>query len=457
MVGLLHRSGVARVCGDVFPALARRHGVPGAQLAVHQDGRTVAVEIGVLEHGSGRPVTAGSAFPVGSISKWVTATVAMALVADGDLELDAPVGECLPGLPEPAARVTLGQLLSHTAGWASDPAGADPAGASLRRYVLDHCRPPNVVAEPGTAFSYSNLGYALVGVLIETVSGMTWREATESVVLRPLGIQPGFVATTGAPASPRPAAVGHSVNRLVGRTRPVAEVLAPADVVAGGLALSAEDLVTLGLLHVGPGRPAVLPAADAGRMRRAAPGAVPFGLADGWGLGLATFGSGPAWVGHDGNGTGTSSYVRIDPADGVVVALTTNSNTGAGLWVELCAELAAAGVPVPPPRTWDAVAGSAAPPPAGAGTYRNGDMEYVLAVAEDGRLHLSASGDEPTPVGCGPDLTFALRDPATGRHVLGGRFVRDPATGEIDALQIGGRLARRQDRVRQPVGGRRPA
>src|SRR5215831_6819842 len=73
--------------------LAQRYKVPGAQLAIHRGGRTVSVEVGELEHGTGCAVSRDAAFPIGSITKSFTATLAMVLAADGDLELDAPLAD----------------------------------------------------------------------------------------------------------------------------------------------------------------------------------------------------------------------------------------------------------------------------------------------------------------------------------------------------------------------------
>jgi CubicO group peptidase (beta-lactamase class C family) len=445
VVRLLHRC-APETLADLLSTLARKHHVPGAQLAVRQGGELTSVAAGEPAYGRGGRVTRDTAFPLGSVTKYVTATTALVLAADGDLELDEPLEESLPDLPPPVAEVTLGQLLSHTGGLAAGPDSADVATSSTRRYVADHCRRHNVVVPPGTAFSYSNLGYVVVGHLIETITGMSWREAVESVVLRPLGIEPGFVPMPGAPAPSRPMAAGHSVNRAVGRVRPVAQSIAPAEAPTGALALSAADLAALATPHLGDGRPDLLPTGYAERMRTPVPGAAPFGLADGWGLGLALFRSADTtWVGHDGNAHGTACYLRIDPESGTAVALTSNANSGAELWPELLAGLAAEGVPVPAPAPVPPAAPAAAAPPDAAGTYRNGDMEYVV-VAAGGELLLSVDGDDLTPLTCGPDLGFALRDPATGRQVLGGRFVRDPDTGRVAAVQLGGRLAARPDR-----------
>src|SRR3984885_1239850 len=98
----------------VFAALAHKHQVPGAQFAIYHDGLTVAHEIGELEFGTGLRVTRDAVFPVGSITKFFTATVAMILVADGDVDLDAPVRDYVPEMGDLGTMISLRQLLSHT-------------------------------------------------------------------------------------------------------------------------------------------------------------------------------------------------------------------------------------------------------------------------------------------------------------------------------------------------------
>ncbi|MGH3777953.1 MAG: serine hydrolase domain-containing protein [Pseudonocardiaceae bacterium] len=426
-------------------ALVDTHQVPGAQLAVHRGGVTVAVEIGERKHRAGIPVTRDTAFPTGSISKAWTATLAMILVADGDIELDAPLDEHLPELDDVSGQLTLRQLLSHTSGFASSPDAPEVSALSLRRYVREYCRRQDLILSPGTGFSYSSRNYALVGHLIETITGMSWWEATESILLRPLGVEPAAVMGSIWAPSERPVATGHSVNSTLGRTRPVEQSLVPAEAPAGALALSAVDLVGLGLMHVGPGFPELLPAAYAERMREAVPGADPFGLADGWGAGLAVFSDGTTdWVGHDGNANGTSCYLRIEPAGGWVVALTTNANTGSELWKQLCTELRQVNLPLgargPDPVARDLVA----PPTECVGSYSNGPAEYLVTGAADGNLYL-AIGDELTArLAFYGDLEFVLQDLASGQGLPAGRFLRDPITKQVEQLLIFGRLALRR-------------
>jgi CubicO group peptidase (beta-lactamase class C family) len=445
------------VLGDLparLPALARRHRVPGAQLAIHHDGATTAGEAGELEFRTGRRVTRDAAFPIGSVTKCFTATVAMILVADGDVEPDEPIGDYLPDLGDLGKILSLRQLLSHTGGLPDSSGVEDPSITTLRRYVAEHVGRHDLVQPPGAGFSYSNPGYVLAGWLIEMVTGMPWSEAVESILLRPLGIEPAFVNLPGTTPSRRPFATGHSVNIPAGRTRPVRQSGSPGEAPAGALAVSAADLVRLGLIHLQPGGSRLLPAAWAGEMRQPVPGADSTGLADGWGLGLAVYRHEYAdWAGHDGNADGTCCYLRINPAEGWVIALTTNASTGAGLWQDLLSELAQAGVPIDP--TGEPSSGhQLIVPPAGcagtaplsgcAGTYVNGDVEYTVGTGSKGAVHVSLDGENPVPLTLHDDLTFSLPHPDTGRRMFGGRFVREPATGQIYGIQVGGRLARKQ-------------
>jgi CubicO group peptidase (beta-lactamase class C family) len=424
-------------------ALIERHQVPGAQLAVHRGGVTVAVEVGELEHGTGIAVTRDTAFPIGSISKVWTATLAMVLVADGDLDLDAPLDEHLPELDDLGGQLTLRQLLSHTSGFADIP---ERSTLSVRRYVREHCRGQDLILPPETGFSYSSRNYVLAGHLIETITGMSWWEAMESILLRPLGVDPATVVGYPVRATDeRPIATGHSVNTTMRRTRPVQQSLAPAEAPAGALATSAVDLVSLGLMHIGLGVPELLPAGYAEQMREAVPGADPFGLADGWGAGLAVFrGDATDWVGHDGNANGTSCYLRIDPAAGCVVALTTNANTGSYLWEELCTELRRVNLPLGTHSPDMSSRATVAPPVGCAGYYSNGPTEYLVVAADDGTLCLASGGEILARLAFYGGMDFVLRDPTSGQRMHVGRFLRDSITKQVEQLQMVGRIARRR-------------
>lgn len=444
MIGVAHRLPTRADLVDTLRTLVGRHRVPGAQLAVRLRGDTMTAEVGELEYGTGRPVTPETAFPIGSITKTFTATAAMILVADGDIELDEPIGEHLAELPPAIGRLTLRRLLSHTAGLVANPP-EDADGTSLRRFVADHCGPQSVLLAPGTAFSYSNPGYLLVGRLVEVITGMDWHEVMASVVLPPLGIRPAFIGGAD-PAGGRSVATGHSANVATRRTRAVAQSLRPAEAPAGALAVSAIDLVNFGMTYLTHDVPAggPLPREWAERMRQPVPGAAADGMADGWALGFAVFDhAGTRWVGHDGNADGTACYLRIDPDDDCVVALTTNASTGIGMWRELTETLPTLGIPVPPAGSDPVMARPVEAPAGCAGSYRNGEQEYVITV-HDGKALLAIDGDVPERLIFTDRSMFWMESAVTGRAEFGGRLLRAPETGDVTAIQVGGRLAVRR-------------
>ena len=431
-------------------SLVENFRVPAAQLAVHIDGTTITLETGESKVGTGRIVSGTTKFPIGSIAKAFTATTAMVLVADGELDLDTSVAEydsSLTGLP---AIMTVRQLLSHTSGL---PDAGTPVGSSRRGYLLDCCRSMAHAPRPGRQFSYSSAGYVLVGSLIEHVTGMSWREAVDAVVLQPLGIPAVFV--TDPPDEQQ--AAGHSVNRALGRTCPVGQTLTHVEEPAGGLAMSAADLVAFGRIFLDdPGGPVGVPLSPDSRaqMCTPVPGARPYGLADGWGLGLATFGSGPTrWWGHDGNADGTSCHLRVNPG-GVVIALTTNANTGYALWRQLAADLGAAGLAL-----GEFAAATVAAPPAAAsadclGIYTNGDAGYAVTEDPDGRLWMAVDGEPFAELTLHDGLVFTVRDLTTGDLTQTGRFLLDDASERVDRMLLGGRLAWRERAAVHAAPGR---
>jgi CubicO group peptidase (beta-lactamase class C family) len=435
--------------------LARENAVPGVQLAVHHGGLTRTFEFGEQEHATGRAVSRDSKMPIGSISKMCTATLAMMLVADGDLELDAPISTYLPDVrssaKELSGQLTLRHLLSHTGGLASDP--VEIHTASQRRQVLACCTAIDPLHRPGAAFSYSNTGYVLAGHLIEVVTGMTWWEAVDAILFQPLGIAPHFVvAPADAPRAGMPVVTGHSVNAVLRRVRPVRQSLTLAEAPAGAVAASAIDLIALGRLHcqeTGEPRPRHLIGPAALReMSIQFPRAEPFGMADGWGLGLALYRNGATtWLGHDGTADGTACHLRIEPSRGTVVAMTSNGSTGMLMWQELVDEMNAAGLPV---GRYDGRRRLTrrTPAPAGClGSYFNGDTEYVVTVSEQGRILLKVDDEPFAYLTMYDDLLFSMCDVETGDEDQTGRFLTDRRTGQVEWIQIGGRLARQRGRA----------
>lgn len=410
--------------------LRERHGVPGAQLVVHADGRTHAVVAGELTAGSGAPVTTDAAFPLGSLTKPVTAALLLTLVADGDLDLDGPLAAQVPEVAAGAdPRLTPRRLLSHTGGLASTPDGDACSAAEV-------CHAANLVHRPGAVFSYSNAGYFVVGRVAEVLTGMPWAEAVDTIVLRPLDIEPAFA--TGPRRLRRPVASGHAVATAGAPARPIREQSLPAwETAAGALAASALDLVRFARSRLPAG---------VFEDQLADTAVLPFGLADGWGLGWAAYRrAARRWYGHDGNADGTSCHLRVEPETGTAVALTTNATSGLALWEDLVPQLRTAGVDVGsyPLRSLPGDEAPVAAPPECAGRYANGGSEVDVEVREDGTLALTTQGLPAVSARCHAGLTFSVRKPTGGGIGAVGRFLPRTPGGPLELVQLGGRTARR--------------
>jgi CubicO group peptidase (beta-lactamase class C family) len=183
----------------VVEDLAGWREVVGLGVAVVRDGEVVIRCFGERRVGTGEPVTADTMFHLASVSKPFVATAIASLAvggADGPvLDLDAPVTEWIPELTLADGRqaeVTARGLLSHSSGlpdvsdygW-HDPQLGDDALSELARSLSSW----RLLADPGTAYAYSNAGYELLGLLLSRASGTTFEEAVRRQVLAPLGMR----------------------------------------------------------------------------------------------------------------------------------------------------------------------------------------------------------------------------------------------------------------------------
>ncbi|MET0235826.1 MAG: serine hydrolase domain-containing protein [Kibdelosporangium sp.] len=432
----------------IFGKLVQKYQVPGAQLAFYGDGELKTVEVGHQQHGMSGPVTSRSAFPFGSVTKFVTATVAMQFVSDGDIDLDEPVGKYAPELSGGAFReVTLRQLLSHTAGLVTEVDCPEMRTSSFQKYAQAAARFDGIFP-PGTAFSYSNVGYGVAAYLIERVSGMDWWSAVETCLLRPLGIEPAFLHDP-RPSAPRASIVaGHTV-RLGDGTIKVVDLFLPLSASgAGGLAGSAADLVTIACMHMSDqsrfDNADLLPLEAAREMQATVPGADPFGLADEWGLGMMKYRAGERmWYGHDGTVDGTTCHLRIDPVDDIAFAMTANGTTGMLLWDELVTSLRNEGMeighyaPAVPDQAMDV------DPADYLGDYTNGDFTFVVSEEDNSGMALSRKDGFHVKLKIHEGDVFATVEEEIDAHAVHGQFVRDQINGAVTLLQYGGRSYRR--------------
>ncbi|MFD2420540.1 serine hydrolase domain-containing protein [Amycolatopsis pigmentata] len=421
---------------------ARKYLVPGAQLVIDRPGETVSIAVGTAEYGTGREVTGESRFPVGSVTKAFTATLAMQLVADGELALDLPLTEYLPELTgsghDNFAGVTLRRLLSHTAGIVCDHEQSVRGSRSLRGLAAA-CRELEPLHPPGRFFSYSNIGYGLIGCLIEKTSRENWWDLIEEFTLGPLGVDPAWVVDPRA-GRPAPGIVsGHTVGSGRDEVRPVDVRIPAVWAPAGALALSAEDVVELARGHYRTSRHGLLGPSETAEMHNAVDGAEPFGFADGWGLGFALFDSGSSrWIGHEGTTGGSTCNLRVEPASDMAVVLTTNATSGQMLWDDIVPVLRERGLDVgsySPRRPSSSI-------PAGSvdclGEYRNGELFWTLTRQGAGLILTDETGARDEVALCDGLLLRADKGGVVGR------LLRDGKTGEITYGQVEGRLFRRR-------------
>jgi len=143
---------------------------------------------GMAEVELGVPLSPDQVFRIASITKSFTAALLVQMAARGEVSLDAPAVRYLPDLPlDP--RITLRQLLSHTAGVSERDAAPQPPFGNGEVPVAEQVR--RIAArpldfEPGTAQRYSNAGYILLAAVIEKVTGQSWDEAMRTRLFAPL-------------------------------------------------------------------------------------------------------------------------------------------------------------------------------------------------------------------------------------------------------------------------------
>lgn len=193
---------LARRVQATLDSLVEAAGVPGATLGVVlADGRVLGFASGMADKARGEPMATGSVMLQGSVGKTYFGAVALQLVAEGLLELDAPIegvfGEApwLDRIPN-GRQITLRQLMGHTSGlvrYETNPRFLEDLTAAPGRtfspeerlsYLFDTRAP----FQPGEGWDYSDTNYILVAMLIEAVTANTAYEEIRRRFLRPLGL-----------------------------------------------------------------------------------------------------------------------------------------------------------------------------------------------------------------------------------------------------------------------------
>jgi len=189
----------------------KEHHVPGGALAVTKDGRLVyARGFGHADTGKMTPVAPTALFRIASISKPITAAAILKLVEEGKLKIDDHAFQILKLQPliedkksvDPRLRkITIRQLLQHTAGWDRGKS-YDPMFQSVKiaramkvpppanaEHVIRYMMGQPLDFDPGARYAYSNFGYCVLGRIIEKVTGQSYEAYVRQHILQPLGIR----------------------------------------------------------------------------------------------------------------------------------------------------------------------------------------------------------------------------------------------------------------------------
>jgi CubicO group peptidase (beta-lactamase class C family) len=178
----------ARVDAFVAAEMARQH-VPGIALAILRNGKPLLVKgygLANIEHGV--PVKPETVFQSGSMGKQFTAAAVMLLVADGRLGLDDPLTRFFPDAPAAWKAITVHHLLNHTSGLGDWPRELDLRRDFSEDDLLAMVEASPLLFPPGARWSYSNLGYVTLGLVVHRVTGTLYGEVLRERVFAPLGM-----------------------------------------------------------------------------------------------------------------------------------------------------------------------------------------------------------------------------------------------------------------------------
>ena len=217
---------------------------PGAAVLVARHGEPLVMKgYGLAELETGRCVTEATNFRLASLTKQFSATAILLLREEGLLSLEDPIVRYLPELPGYAHRVTVRQLLQHLSGL---PDYEEYLKITHLVPVREHEVPfmirdaDSLLAPEGTAYHYSNTGYALLGVIAERAAGLPYPEVLRSRIFAPLGMT-GSIAYVPDGPPVRERAYGYSRAKVFRKWKRTDQSMTSAVLGDGGIYSSVLD------------------------------------------------------------------------------------------------------------------------------------------------------------------------------------------------------------------------
>lgn len=181
---------------QIIQQFMKNTGLPGLAVGiVHQHEIIVADGYGVKNIETKEPVKEGTLFHMASVSKTFVASAVMQLVEQGAISLDSKIADLIPYFQmkdERASEITVRELLNHTSGM-PDEEDYEWDSPVYEEYALEHyvrgIQGKRLDAAPGVQFSYSNIGYEILGHLISRISGFSFETYMKEHHLNPMGMK----------------------------------------------------------------------------------------------------------------------------------------------------------------------------------------------------------------------------------------------------------------------------
>ena len=310
--------------------------VGGMTVALARDGEVLWWDaFGWADPEAEVPAARETIYRTGSISKSVTAVLMAILVDDGVVSLDTPLEALVPEIVElvdrpPGASPDLRQVASHTAGFAREPdldgAATGPIEGWTAR-ILESIPTTRYQTPPGTGYSYSNIGFGILGFGLERAAGEPFMDQVEARIFEPLGMASSTFVIDDAlrPALARGHANGGDGE--VNTEQPAREHAGRGyKVPNGGVYSTVDDLARFAAGVMGRGGVSLL----SDGMRAEVLGVqTPEDPRAGYGLGFSVGDAdGRLFAGHGGSVAGYTAYLLFEPATGLTVVLLRNYNRG---------------------------------------------------------------------------------------------------------------------------------
>jgi CubicO group peptidase (beta-lactamase class C family) len=186
-ISCLAQNSVETKVDEYIRAEMQAQQIPGLALAVIKDGKTVIARgygLANVEHQV--PVKPETIFQSGSTGKQFTATAVMMLVEEGKLSLDDKITKYFPDGPEAWQKITVRHMLTHTSGMTDYPQDFDLRRDYAEDELYQRIKPIPLAFQPGEKWSYSNLAYVMLGILIHKVSGKFYGDFLQERIFKPL-------------------------------------------------------------------------------------------------------------------------------------------------------------------------------------------------------------------------------------------------------------------------------